>query len=107
MFARAPNPSRANMDKVTEDYFTIYQQEDPYPPGRQLATHANSFQIKDDVPSSADVETSVQSLRLHNSVVHIHLRAEHFKTRIREAYPGEGANPPPPPNLEVKLSSWT
>ena len=27
--ARAPNPFRENMDKVTKDYYTLYQREDP------------------------------------------------------------------------------
>ena len=31
--ARAPNPSQGNMAKVTKDYATLYQWEDPYPPG--------------------------------------------------------------------------
>ena len=29
--ASAPNPSQADMDKVTKDYYTLYHQENPDP----------------------------------------------------------------------------
>ena len=30
--ARAPNPSRADMEKVTGDFQTLYQRVEPHPP---------------------------------------------------------------------------
>ena len=67
------------MAKVTKDYATLYQQEDPYPPVRLLSTHVDPFQINDNVPSEVEVESAVQCLRPHKAGNHTHLRAEHFK----------------------------
>ena len=87
------------MDKVAKYYVTLYQRDNPYPPGRPLATHVYSFFINYDVLCEAEVgvevEAAVRCLRLHKAGVHTHLRVYHFKTWIREAYPGE-IEPPPP-----------
>ena len=66
------------MAKVTKDYVTLYQKEDPDPPGRPLATHVEPFQINDEVPSEAEVDAEVRLLHPHKEGGHTHLRAEHF-----------------------------
>ena len=62
---RAPNPSRSDKSKVAKDYATLYQREDPDPPGRLLATHIYLFKIKYEFPSEVEVEVLVQRLRPH------------------------------------------
>ena len=68
--ARAPNPSRAEMSKVTKDYATLYQQEDLGPPVRSLITHVEPFQISDEVTTEAEVGAEFRRLRPHKASVH-------------------------------------
>ena len=83
------------MAKVTKDYDTLYQREDPDPPGRMLATHVDPFYINDDVPSETEVKAAVRCPHPHKAGGHTHLRMEHFNTWILEAYLGEGEKPLP------------
>ena len=46
-----PNPSRADLAKVSRDYYTLYQRDYPSPPGRPLPIHISPFQIEDGLPS--------------------------------------------------------
>ena len=102
-YARAPNPSRTDMAKVTKDSATLYQRGDPYLPGRPLVTNINPFQIFNDVSSEAKVEEVVQHLHPHKAD---RLFSEHFNTLLHKAYLGYGATPPPAPNLEGGCSYW-
>ena len=45
--ARAPNPSRTNMDKDSGKFQTIYQKEDPNPPGMPLSAHVDPAKVND------------------------------------------------------------
>ena len=83
------------MAKFARDYATLYQQEYPYPPVRLFTTHVDTFQINYYVPSEVEVEAAVRRLCPHKSGGHTHLRVEHFKALLREAYPVEGVTPPP------------
>ena len=46
---------------------------------------------------------AVRRLRLKRAGVHMHLRAEHFKTWLRKAYPANEATAPPNPAKWMKL----
>ena len=48
--ARAPNPSWTDTEKVREDLQTLYQREEPNPPGLTLATHVNPAKVNDNIP---------------------------------------------------------
>ena len=48
--AWAPNPSRTDMEKVTGDLQTLYQREEPHPPGLPMAIHMDSSKVNDDIP---------------------------------------------------------
>ena len=82
------------MAKFSKDYTTFYQREDHYPPSWLLSTHVDYFQINNDVPSEAEAEAEVLRLLPLKAGGHTHLRADHFKTWLREAYTGEVATPP-------------
>ena len=84
------------MAKFARDYATLYQQEYPYPPVRLFTTHVDTFQINYYVPSEVEVEAAVRRLCPHKSGGRTHLRVEHFKALLREAYPVEGVTPPQP-----------
>ena len=92
--ARAPNPSRTNMEKVRGDLQTLYQMEEPHPPGIPLAKHVDPVQVNDTNPLEAEVEEAVICLRLRKAGGNNHLRAEYFKQWLQEAYPGENSNTP-------------
>ena len=47
---RVPNPSWMDMDKVRGDFQTLYQREEPHPPGLTLATYVNPVQVNDKIP---------------------------------------------------------
>ena len=76
---RATNPLWAYMKTFVGGYATLYQWEDPTPPGRPVPTHVKPFMVNGDVPSEADVEAEERKLRLNKSVGHTHLCTEHFK----------------------------
>ena len=60
--ARAPNPSRNDMEKARGDFQTLYHRKHPHPPDLTLATHVYMVQVKYTTPSEAEVETSVHCL---------------------------------------------
>ena len=84
------------MYKVTKDYSTLYQWEDPELPVQLLDTHIDPFQIIDEVPTEAEVEAAVQCPRSLKAGGKNNLRVERFNTWICEAYPYKVVNPPPP-----------
>ena len=47
---RAPNPSRADIETVTGDFWALYHNEEPHPPCQPLETHMDPFQVKDYAP---------------------------------------------------------
>lgn len=47
------------MAKLKKGYATIYQREEPDPPGRPMSTHVDPSQINDEVPSEAKVKAVV------------------------------------------------
>ena len=57
---------------------TLYQREEPHPPGLPLATHVNPSKVNDEIPLEAEVEAVVRRLRPHRAGSHTRLRAEHF-----------------------------
>ena len=57
--ARAPNPPQTDTEKLRGDFQTLYQQEEPHPPGLPLATHVDPAQMNNATPSEAEVEISV------------------------------------------------
>ena len=67
------------MEKFRGDFQAIYHREEPHPTGLPLATHVNPANMKDDIPSEAEVEAAVRRLRLHRACGNNHIRAEHFK----------------------------
>ena len=70
------------MENVRGDFQTLYQQEDPHPPGIPLETHVEPVQVNNATPSEAEMETVVRILRPLKAGGHTHLRAEHFKQWI-------------------------
>ena len=93
--ARAPIPLQADIENFAGDYAALYRQEYPTLPGRPVQTHVTYFRVNYNVPSEADFEAAVWKLRLNKAGGRTHLRAEHFKKWMQEAYPDEGASSPP------------
>ena len=91
---RAPNPSRTNMEKFRGDFQTLYQSEEPHPPGIPLATHMDPVQLNDETPSEAEVEAAVRRVCPLKAGKHTHLCSENFKQWLREAYPGDNSKTP-------------
>ena len=60
-----------------------------------METHMNLVQVNDTTPSEVEVDAAVHCLNPFKAGVHTHLRAEHFKQWMREAYPGEGSKVTP------------
>ena len=77
--ARAPNPYWTNMEKVRGDFQTIYEREEPHPPGTPLETHMDPVQVNNATHVDAEVETEVSRLLFFKERGHTYLRAEHFK----------------------------
>ena len=92
--AWAPNPFWIDMEKVRGDFQTLYQWRDPHTPGIPLATHVDPVKVNDATQLEAEVETAVCHLRPLKAGRHTHLRMEHFKQSLREAFPGENLNTP-------------
>ena len=46
------------MENVRGDFQTLYQQEDPHPPGIPLETHVEPVQVNNATPSDAEVGVS-------------------------------------------------
>ena len=44
------------MGKVTGYFWTLYQKEEPHPPGQLLATYVDPFQVNDYTSSEAEAE---------------------------------------------------
>ena len=82
------------MEKVRGDLQTLYQMEEPHPPGIPLAKNVDPVQVNDTNPLEAEVEEAVICLRLRKAGGNNHLRAEYFKQWLQEAYPGENSNTP-------------
>ena len=55
----SPNPSWMDRDKVRGDLQTLYQREEPHPPGMPLETHMGPANLNDEIPSEAEVEAVV------------------------------------------------
>ena len=87
--AQAPNPSWTDMEKVRGDFHTLYQREEPHPPGLHLAIHVDPAKAKDDIPLEAEVEAAVRRLRQHRAGGHTQLCVEHFKQWRKESYTRE------------------
>ena len=87
--ARTPNSSWKDIEKVRGYFQTLYQREDPQPPGIPLATHIEQSKVNDKIPLEAEVDAMVCRLRPHKAGGHTHLCAEHFKQWRQEAYPRE------------------
>ena len=51
--ARAPNPSRTEVEIFRGGLHTLYQREEPHSPGLPLATHVKPAELKDKIPSEA------------------------------------------------------
>ena len=63
------------MEKVRGDFQTLYQREEPHPPGLPLATHVEPVQVNDVTPLEAEVETEFRRLHPLKSGRHAHLCA--------------------------------
>ena len=48
--ARAPNPSQTDMENVRGYFQTLYQREEPHPPGLPLAKHVDPDKLNDNIP---------------------------------------------------------
>ena len=53
------------MEKVRGDLHTLYQREQPRPPGLPLATHVESAKVNDTISSEAEVEDALRRLCPH------------------------------------------
>ena len=60
-----------------------------------MTTHNIPLRVNDDNPLEAEVEAAVRRLRINKADGNTHLRDEHFKKWIQEAYPDEGTSTPP------------
>ena len=93
---RSPNPSWEDVVKVTGDYEELYRNDESALPGITVPTHIKPFWLNYNFPLDGEVEAAVQQLRIHKAGGPSHLRAEHFKKWIWEAYPSEGTSTLPP-----------
>ena len=74
-----PNPSWADMEKVTGFFWTLYQKEELQPLGIPLTTHMDPVQFNYPKPLKAEVEAAFRCLRPFKAGGHTHIRAENFK----------------------------
>ena len=91
------------LEKVSRDYASLYQQEDSSPLGRLIPIHVSPFQIDDGLLTKAKFDTSVHCLGVNRVGGHTQLWGEHFKSWLREAYPVKEATTPPKPVKWWKL----
>ena len=56
------------MEKVRGILHTLYQREDPNPPGLPVETHVDPVKVNEKIPSEAEVEAEVRCLRPHMAV---------------------------------------
>ena len=75
---RAPNPSRADITKVTGYYAALHCQEELTTPRIPVPTHVTPFRVNGNLPSEEEVKAAVQLLRLHKAVGHNHPHTEIF-----------------------------
>ena len=47
---QALNPSGTDMETFRGDFYTLYQREEPHPPGLPLATHVDPEKVNDEIP---------------------------------------------------------
>ena len=47
--------SRTDMEKVRGEFQTLYQREEPHPPGIPLSTHVEPDKVNDEIPSEAEL----------------------------------------------------
>ena len=83
------------MEKVREDFQTLYKREEPQHLGLPLDTHVDPSKANYKIPSVAEVEAAVRCLGPHRAGGHSNLRAEHLKQCQWETYPGEQLKTPP------------
>ena len=48
------------MGKFRGDYHTLYQREEPHPPGLPLDTQVDPAKVNDDTPSEAETEAEAE-----------------------------------------------
>ena len=84
-----PQPSHTDLEKVSGDYASLYQREDPSTLDRPIPTHTNLFNIDDETSTNGDIEAAVRQMRRNREDKHKHLQAEHNQQWIREAYTTE------------------
>ena len=89
-----PKISQTDIEKVRGDFQTLYQQEDPQPPGLPLATHVEQVKVNNATPLEAEVETAVRCLRPIKSGGHTQLHAEQFQQWLWETTPRENSKTP-------------
>ena len=77
--ARAPNPSRTDMEKVRGDFQNLYHREETHLPGLTLETHVDPDKVNDEIPPEAEVDAAVLRLCPHRAGSQNHLHTEHLK----------------------------
>jgi hypothetical protein len=98
---RPPKPSRQDLISTAMEFKQLYSLKEP--PGDPIPTHINPFPIPDTIPTEEEIIKAVKRLHTGKSTGPSRMKAEHFKTWYKEAYPDPPKNdtaPPPKPFTE-------
>ena len=67
------------MEKVWGDFQTLYQKEEPHPPGLPLTTKVDPYKVNDNIQLKAEVKAAVRRLRPPRAGRYTHLCVDHLK----------------------------
>ena len=91
---RQSKPSKADLNKVSNDFRVLYQQELPSPPGLRVPVHVH-YDVRDDVTDEEEIVNAVKRLRRGRATGHTGMRAESFKDWYAEAHPPDNSEVAP------------
>ena len=80
---RAPKPARVDLQRITETWGTLYEQQDP--PGDPVPVLVAPFDVRDDVPNADEIAAAVRRLRSGRAPGPSKMRPDHFKEWLRLA----------------------
>ena len=96
VLARHPKLSRADIVKVSSDYYVLYKFEMTYPSVNTLPIHVSPFPIEDYITTEAEVRAVLLRLKRYKAGGHTYLRVENFKVWLRKCYLYRETTPPNP-----------
>lgn len=80
---RAPKPARADLQKVTEEYASLYRKSEPA--GDPIPVVVAPFDVPDDIPTESEIESAVMRLRSGKAPGPSRMRTDHLKEWLANA----------------------